>query len=103
LYFERNDVSCTGRCNFATVSGGQFHRDPWRESGICGGRGRVIVLRSASSKIGEWFREIVSVYEDYKNLFGEEPGKVQGVGILSSSDLTQSLAIADYDDFILLP
>jgi homospermidine synthase len=37
------------------------------------------------------------------NLFGEEPGKVQGIAILSSSDLTKSLAIADYDDFILLP
>jgi len=37
------------------------------------------------------------------NLFGEEPGKGQGIGILSSSDLTKSLAIADYDDFILLP
>ena len=63
----------------------------------------VVVLRSGSSKVGEWFREIASFYEDYKNLFGEEPGKVQGIGILSSSDLTKSLAIADYDDFILLP
>ena len=57
------------------------------------GRGRVIVRRSASSQIGEWFHEI---------LFGEEPGKVQGIGILSSSDLTKGLAIADYDDFVLL-
>src|SRR5215468_644646 len=66
-------------------------------------RGRVIVLRSGSSKVGEWFRETASFYEDYKNLFGEEPGKVKGIAILSSSDLTKSLAIADYDDFILLP
>lgn len=67
------------------------------------GRGRVVVLRNGSSKVGEWFRETASFYEDYKNLFGEEPGKVQGIAILSSSDLTKSLAIADYDDFILLP
>jgi hypothetical protein len=66
-------------------------------------RGRVIVLRSGSAEIGEWRREIVNFYEDYKNLFGEEPGNVQGIGILSSSDATKSLAIADYDDFILLP
>jgi len=25
-HFERTNVSCTGRCNFATVNGGQFHR-----------------------------------------------------------------------------
>ena len=71
--------------------------------GVCLWGSSVIVLRSGSSKVGEWFHEIVSFYEDYKNFFGEEPGKVQGIGILSSSDATQSLAIADYDDFILLP
>src|SRR5262249_37145722 len=54
------------------------------------GRGRVNVLRSGHFKIGEWFREITSFYEDYKNLFGEEPGKVQGIGILFSSDLTKA-------------
>ena len=45
----------------------------------------VIVLSNAFSKIGEWFREIARFYGDYENLFGEEPGKVQGIGILSSS------------------
>ena len=25
-HFERTQVACTGRCNFATVNGGQFHR-----------------------------------------------------------------------------
>jgi hypothetical protein len=25
-HFERTDVSCSGRCNFAAVNGGQFHR-----------------------------------------------------------------------------
>src|SRR5215831_7104821 len=26
-HFERTDVSCEGRCNFAKMNGGQFHRD----------------------------------------------------------------------------
>ena len=26
-HFERTNVSCEGRCNFAQVNGGQFHRD----------------------------------------------------------------------------
>ena len=54
----------------------------------------VIILCNASSKIGEWFREMARFYGDYENLFGEEPGKVQGIGILSQLDLTQSLGIA---------
>jgi Protein of unknown function (DUF3047) len=67
------------------------------------GRGHVIVLRSGSSRKGNWHQETVDFYQDYKRLFGEEPGRVQGIGILSSSDSTQSVVIADYDDFALLP
>jgi len=66
-------------------------------------RGRVIVLRSGSSGKGEWHQETVDFYHDYKRLFGEEPGQVQGTGILSSSDSTRSIVSADYDDFVLLP
>jgi Protein of unknown function (DUF3047) len=67
------------------------------------GRGRVIVLRSGSSGKGEWHQETVDFYHDYKRLFGEAPGRVQGIGILSSSDSTGSVVSADYDDFTLLP
>jgi hypothetical protein len=67
------------------------------------GRGRVIVLRNGSSQRGKWYEEDVNFYEDYEKLFGAEPGKVQGIGILTSSDATKSIASADYDDFILLP
>jgi hypothetical protein len=68
------------------------------------GRGRVIVLRSGSvGGKGEWHQETVDFYHDYKKLFAEEPGRVQGIGILSSSDSTRSVVSADYDDFVLLP
>jgi hypothetical protein len=67
------------------------------------GRGRVVVLRSGMPVKGNWYAESVNFYDDYKQLFGEEPGQVQGIGILTSSDSTNSLAIADYDDFALLP
>jgi Protein of unknown function (DUF3047) len=70
---------------------------------LYGGRGRVIVLRSGSSGKGEWHQQTVDFYHDYKRLFGEEPGQVQGIGILSSSDSTRSIVSADYDDFVLLP
>jgi hypothetical protein len=51
----------------------------------------------------KWCDEEVNFYEDYKRFFGSEPGKVQGIGILTSSDATKSVASADYDDFVLFP
>jgi hypothetical protein len=53
--------------------------------------------------IDQWLEETVNFYVDYKALFDDEPGRIQGIGILTSSDATKSLAIADYDDFTLLP
>ena len=81
----------------AGLSGGTSFTNPLY------GRGRVIVLRSGSAGKGEWHQETVDFYHDYKRLFGEEPGRVQGIGILSSSDSTGSVVSADYDDFALLP
>jgi hypothetical protein len=66
-------------------------------------RGRIVILRSGRQERELWRAESVNFYEDYKQFFGAEPGSVQGIGVLSSSDATKSLAIADYDDFILLP
>jgi len=64
-------------------------------------RARTIVLRSGTAQVGAWQAETVNVYEDYKALFGEEPGEVQGIAVKTSSDSTKSIAVADYDDFIL--
>jgi hypothetical protein len=66
-------------------------------------RGRVIVLRSGSSDKSTWYEERVNFYAEYKKFFGNEPGEVQGIGILTSSDATKSVAAADYDDFAILP
>jgi Protein of unknown function (DUF3047) len=66
-------------------------------------RGRFVVLRSGMPKKPGWYEEQVNFYDEYKKFFGNKPGQVQGIGILTSSDSTKSLAIADYDDFVLLP
>jgi hypothetical protein len=66
-------------------------------------RGRVVVLRSGALPPDEWYDESVNFYDDYKSFFGAEPGSVQGIGVLSSSDATKTLVIADYDDFVFLP
>jgi hypothetical protein len=66
-------------------------------------RGRIVVLRSGPREKDRWQEETINFYDDYKQFFGEEPDRIQGIGVLSSSDATKSLAIADYDDFTLLP
>ena len=65
-------------------------------------RSRVVVLQSGAARLGEWQQEVVNYYQDYKDFFGEEPGEVVGIAILTDSDGTKSVAEADYDDFSLL-
>jgi hypothetical protein len=66
-------------------------------------RNKGIVRRSGQPDRKGWYEEEVNFLEDFKKLFGEEPGKVQGIAILTSSDATKTTAAADYDDFVLLP
>jgi DUF3047 family protein len=65
-------------------------------------RSKTVVLESGPGQVNEWKLETVNFYSDYKELFGEEPGEVQGIAILTDSDRTKSVAEADYDDFTLL-
>jgi hypothetical protein len=65
-------------------------------------RSKTVVLESGPSQVNEWKLETVNFYSDYKALFGAEPGEVQGIAILTDSDMTKSVAEADYDDFTLL-
>src|SRR5262245_53837904 len=39
-------------------------------------RAKMIVLRSGASDLGQWQQETVNFYQDYKELFGAEPGQV---------------------------
>jgi hypothetical protein len=65
-------------------------------------RSRVVVLQSGDTRVGEWQQETINFVQDYKEFFGEEPGKVIGIAVLTDSDMTKSVAEAHYDDFTLL-
>jgi len=65
-------------------------------------RSRTVVLQSGAAEANAWKVETVNFYRDYKELFEAEPGEVQGIAILTDSDMTKSVAEADYDDFTLL-
>jgi hypothetical protein len=65
-------------------------------------RSKVVVLQSGPTALGEWQEETINFYQDYKELFGLEPGEVQGIAILTDSDVTGGTAEADYTDFALM-
>jgi hypothetical protein len=60
------------------------------------GRTEIVVLQNNSSPLETWVSEEVNVYKDYRRLFGEEPSEVQGIGIMTDSDNTKSIALAHY-------
>ena len=66
-------------------------------------RAKVVVLQHGPARPGEWRQETVNFYQDYKSLFGFEPGEVRGIALLTDSDTMTSVAEAAYDDLILLP
>lgn len=66
-------------------------------------RAKVVVLQRGPAEPGEWREETVNYYEDYKDLFGFEPGRVIGIALLTDSDAVAGEAEAAYDDFVLLP
>ena len=61
------------------------------------------VLQHGPARPGEWRQETVNFYQDYKSLFGFEPGEVRGIALLTDSDTMTSVAEAAYDDLMLLP
>lgn len=65
-------------------------------------RSHVVVLQSGPTQANEWKLETVNFYHDYQALFGSEPSAVLGFAILTDSDMTHSIAEADYDDFAVL-
>ncbi|NOT58073.1 MAG: DUF3047 domain-containing protein [Deltaproteobacteria bacterium] len=65
-------------------------------------RSHVVVLQSGLTQVNEWKLETVNFYHDYKALFGSEPSAVLGFAVLTDSDMTSSIAEADYDDFAVL-
>jgi hypothetical protein len=64
--------------------------------------GRFIVIESGPEKLGRWIDERRNVFEDYKKYFGSEPEfDPILVSVLTDSNNTRDIAIADYDDITI--
>ena len=59
---------------------------------------RMIVVETGVERVGEWVAFRRNVAEDFRKAFGEEPGDIVAVGVLTDSDNTQQVARAQYGD-----
>jgi hypothetical protein len=59
---------------------------------------KAVVIRSGAADTGKWITESRNVYDDYKKLFGEEPGPVGGMRIQINSQHTGTSAESYFAD-----
>lgn len=64
--------------------------------------GQFIVLESGASKAGIWVKEKRNILQDYRERFGSYPSANPIlIALITDSDRTRTVSIADYDDFML--
>lgn len=59
---------------------------------------KMIAVESGRENLGKWLQESRNVEEDYRRLFGEEPGRVVSVGIMTEADDGDRTLEAFYGD-----
>jgi len=63
----------------------------------------MIVASSGAAGVGAWQSIKRNVLEDYKRAFGEDPGLLMSIGVLTDTDNTGESAEAWYGDIRILP
>ncbi|MCX8114013.1 MAG: DUF3047 domain-containing protein [Burkholderiaceae bacterium] len=67
------------------------------------GRVKMVVAGSGVDRLGQWKRFERDYVEDFRRAFGETPGRLIGVGVLTDTDNTGGTVEAYYGDIALLP
>jgi len=61
----------------------------------------MIAVQSGSEHINTWQVEVRNIYEDYEAAFGEKPGRITGIALMTDTDNTGESATAYYGDISL--
>lgn len=61
---------------------------------------KLIVVEGASSNLGKWLSYKRNLYEDFKNLYGEEPRRLIFIGILNDTDQTKQETVSYIADLM---
>lgn len=67
------------------------------------GRVKMIVAGSGVDRLGQWKRFQRDYVEDFRRAFGEPPGRLIGIGVLTDTDNTGGTVEAYYGDIVLRP
>ena len=59
---------------------------------------RMLMLEAGSERAGQWVTETRNVVEDYRRAYGEEPGKITAVAIVTDTDATGEKTTGYYGD-----
>jgi len=62
---------------------------------------RMLVAQSGEKNVGKWVAQRVNIYQDYIRIFGETPGKITAIAIMTDTDNTKESATAYYGDILL--
>ncbi len=62
------------------------------------GRAKMIVAESGAARVGQWLAFTRDLKADYRRAFGEEPGKIISVGVMTDSNSTNSQVTSYYGD-----
>ncbi len=63
---------------------------------------KMIVVDSGSEKVGEWLTHQRDLAADFRSAYGEAPGEVIGIALLTDTDNTKSETKAFYGDIELI-
>ncbi len=61
----------------------------------------ILAVESGGEKAGTWVSEERDVFEDYRQLFGEDPPAVGGVAVMTDTDNTGEETTAWYGDIVM--
>lgn len=63
-------------------------------------RAKMIVAESGAARVGQWLEMRRNVLDDYRQAYGEEPGKIISVGVMTDTNTTGSKVTAYYGDIM---
>jgi len=66
------------------------------------GRIQMLVAESGAANVGKWVSYQRNIVDDYVKVYGEQPGRLIGVGVLTDTDNTEEQVEAWYGDIRLL-
>jgi hypothetical protein len=61
---------------------------------------KMVVAESGRDKLGRWQEQSRNVYEDFRRAFGERPGRITSIGIMTDTDNTGDNVHAYYGDIV---